>query len=190
MKALLVIDYINEIVSTDGKLSGKGYVDFMEKNNTFEKVNESIEAFRTKDLPVIFINLGFHEGYVNQPKGSPVFGKANEFEILVENTWSTSVCENIDKKNDDLIIVKPRVSAFHDTGLDDVLHEKGVTEVCIAAVATDLAGESTARSAHDLDFGVTLLADACAAANQDDHQKTLDFVAKIGSVVNVSELVL
>ncbi len=188
MKALLVIDFINEIVDEKGKLSGKGYVLFIRENSTFEKLNEAITKFRMANLPIIFVCLAFKADYSDQPKSSPVFGKAHEFGILSEGTWSTEVHASVDKKDSDTVITKNRVSAFHNTGLTKLLHDKGVTDVYICAVATDLAGEAAARSAHDYDFKVTVIADACAAANSVDHQKSLAFLPKIATVINVADL--
>ncbi len=188
MKVLLVIDYINEIVNEQGKLSGKGYFDFIQKHNTFKKVNELIAKFRAASQPVIFVKLGFKPGYENQPKSSPVFGKADEFKILVEDTWSTELHPEINVESVDRILTKSRVSAFHNTELARILRELEVNEVYISAVATDLAGEAAARAAHDQDFSVTVVSDACAAANESDHEKSLNFLQKIGKVQNVAEV--
>lgn len=188
MKALLVIDYINEIVDDKGKLSGKGYAAFVRNNDTFSKVNAAIAKFRVANQPIVFVRLGFKPDYANQPKTSPVFGKAHEFGILVEGTWSTEFHASVDKQNSDTVVTKTRVSAFHNTELEQMLRGMGVTHVCICAIATDLAGEATARSAHDQDFIVTVVGDACAAANDDDHRKSLAFLPKIATVVDVANL--
>ncbi len=188
MKALLVIDYINEIVDDNGKLSGKGYAAFIRDHDTFEKLNAVIAKFRAANQPIIFVRLAFKSDYQNQPKSSPVFGKAHEFGILAENTWSTEIHPSVDRKEDDTLVTKTRVSAFHNTGLTQMLRDMGVDHVYICAVATDLAGEAAARSAHDDDFTITVVADACAAANADDHQKSLSFLPKIGTVINVADL--
>jgi len=188
MKALLVIDYINEIVDNKGKLSGKGYAAFIQSNDTFSKVNAAIAKFRTANQPIVFVRLGFKPDYSNQPKTSPVFGKAQEFGILAEGTWSTEFHVSIDKQDGDTVVTKTRVSAFHNTGLGQMLRDMGVTHICICAVATDLAGEAAARSAHDEDFIVTVVGDACAAANDDDHQKSLAFLLKIATITDVANL--
>lgn len=188
MKALLVIDFINEIVDDKGRLSGKGYASFIREHNTFEKLNEAIGKFRSADLPVVFVRLAFKSDYNDQPKSSPVFGLAHQFGILADGTWSTEVCASVDQKDTDAMVVKNRVSAFHNTELTNLLRGKGVTDVYICAVATDLAAEAAARSAHDNDFNVTVIADACAAANIEDHQKSLAFLSKIATVTNVADL--
>ncbi len=189
-KALLVIDFINEIVDVKGKLAGKGYATFVQKAATFESLNKAIGFFRDSNNPVIFVRLGFDASYANQPKTSPVFGKANQFGILKSGEWSTQFHASIDYRDSDVTIQKQRVSAFYGTSLESMLRNLGVSSLFIAGVATDLAVEATARDAHDRDFTVTVVADACAAASTEDHEKSLRFFSKIGSVTTVDELTL
>lgn len=188
--ALLVIDFVNEIVDQKGKLAGKGYAAFVEKSATFDHLNKAIGIFREKGCLVVFIRLGFDHLYANQPKSSPVFGKANEFGILKTGEWSTQFHPLINCQDSDLTIQKSRISAFYDTPLASMLRNMGVSHVFIAGVATDLAVEATARDAHDRDFIVTVVSDACAAATIEDHEKSLRFFPKIGSVVTANEIKL
>ena len=188
-KALLVIDYINEIVDANGKLATKGYAGFITEHDTFTKLNTTIDAFRKAGDPIIFVRLAFNPAYTNQPKTSPVFGKAHEFGILADGTWSSEINSAVDyRKEADEVVVKTRVSAFHETGLTDLLRKKGVGEVYITGVATDLAVEAAARSAHDNDFVVKVVTDACAAANQQDHEKSLHVLPKLAQLVTSADL--
>lgn len=187
-RALLVIDFINEIVDPGGKLAGKGYADFIAKHDTFDHLNAAIGAFRAAGDPVIFVRLAFDPSYSDQPKGSPVFGGAHKFGILADGTWSTEISEAVDYRSGDKVIVKNRVSAFHGTGLVEQLRAAGVTDVYIAGVATDLAVEAAARSAHDNDFTVHVVSDACAAANQADHDKSLHVLPKFAQLCTANDL--
>lgn len=188
-KALLVIDFINEIVDTEGKLAAKGYASYISEHGTFERLNAAIDSFRKTGDSIIFVRLAFEPSYANQPKSSPVFGKAHEFGILADGTWSSEINSAVDyRKGEDMEIVKIRVSAFHNTGLAELLHGEGVTDVYIAGIATDLAVEAAARSAHDNDFNVFVVADASAAATIDDHNRSLMFLPKIAQLVNSTDL--
>lgn len=184
---LLVIDFINEIVHERGKLAAKGYAAFIRERGTFDRLNRAIGTFRDASRPIIFVRLAFDPSYADCPAGSPLFSKAQELSILADGTWSTAIHEAVDCRSGDRVIVKKRVGAFHDTGLAESLRAAGVADVWLAGVATDLAVESTARSAHDLDFGVTVVADACAAANAEDHEKSLRFLPKIARVISSSD---
>jgi len=69
-----------------------------------------------------------------------------------------------------------------------VLNMNQVQDIYLAGVATDLAVEATARSGHDFDFNVSVVADASAAASQEDHDNSLRFLAKIANVISVQDI--
>ena len=182
MKALVVIDYINEITHPEGKLSGKGYTDFIKESDTFTYLNDLILRFREEKNLIIFVKVAFKEDYSDHPTSSPLFGKAKEFNALQNDTWATEFNGQLGVQEDDLIVTKNRVDAFHNTDLLEILRQNNITDVHIAGVATDLAVEAVARTAHDNDFLVTIESQACAAANKEDHENSLATMSKIAVI--------
>lgn len=183
-RALVAIDFINEIVDNDGKLSkARGYGAFIQGNDVFGRVNDLISSFAETGDPVIFVNLGFASDWADQPKRSPIFGKAHEFEILRRGTWSSSLHASIAVPEHAYELSKQRVSAFYGTFLEQLLRTLGVDAVTLCGVATDLAVEAAARDAHDRDFSVSVKADACGAASKDDHERSLTTMAKFASIL-------
>lgn len=55
--ALILIDFINEIVDEKGKFAGKGYPAFVKAHSTLESVSAVIAKARAKNMPVIFQTL-------------------------------------------------------------------------------------------------------------------------------------
>lgn len=187
-KALILIDFINEIVHEDGKLAWKGYSDFVKNNNTFQNLSFALQQARENNALIIHVKLGFSEKYTEQPTTSPLFGKAHEFQALKLHSWATEFHEQIDVKEDDSILIKHRVSAFYGTSLDLILRNNKVDEIFMAGVATDLAVSSTVRDAHDRDYQTTIISDCCAAANDEDHQSALFSLKKIANVKSYKEI--
>jgi biuret amidohydrolase len=187
-KALINLDFINEIIHEKGKLAGKGYPAFATKNNTLERVKEAVRVARNQAVPTIWVRLSFSSTYAELPLGSPLFGKAGEFQALKSGSWGTRFHSDLEVRDDDLIIEKHRVSAFFGTDLEMQLRSRGITEVLLAGCSTDLAVEAAARDAHDRDFKVTVLSDCCAAASEEDHQGSLITLAKIGKVKSLKEV--
>lgn len=187
-KAILVMDFINEIIHPEGKFKKKGYAEFAERNKTLEQVSKAVGLARQQEMPVIYIRVGFSEDYSEQPKNSPLFGKADEFQALKLNTWATEFHESLEIKPEDHVITKHRVSPFYNTDLNSYLKDKGIREVYLCGVATDLVVESAARDAHDRDYNVFVLEDCCAAANEEDHRKSLKTLSKIARVGTIEEL--
>ena len=186
---LLVMDYINEIVHPDGKLSGKGYADFVRRHNTLENVANAIEYARSNDIGVVYVKVGFSEDYTEHPSNSPLFGKAKQFGALKLGTWATEFHETIGFRDGEKVITKNRVSPFYNTSLDKYLSSQGITRVYLAGVSTDLVVESAARDAHDRDYQVVIISDCCAAANEEDHNNALKTMAKVGDVRNLNDLI-
>lgn len=186
--ALILIDFINEIVHEDGKLASKGYSNFIKDKNIFHNLSSVIKKAREQRMLIIHVKLGFSEDYSEQPKSSPLFGKANEFQALKLHNRATEFHEQLEIDKDDMIVIKHRVSAFYSTPLDLILRNNNIDAVLIAGVSTDLAVSSTARDAHDRDYIVTILEDCCAAANQEDHTAALLSLKKIASIEKSQEV--
>lgn len=181
-KALVCVDFINDIVSEFGKLSGKGYLSFITENQTLENLRKLQDSFREKGLPVFHVRVGFDPNYLNHPQNSPLFGAAKQFGALQLGTWGTEFPAGVAPAAGELIIHKPRVSAFYGTTLDSVLRANYITDVIFAGVATDLAVQAAARDAHDRDYRVTVAASCCAAANIEDHETALKLLSKVATI--------
>jgi len=92
----------------------------------------------------------------------------------------------------DLFIDKIMYSALipGSSDLDRELRARGIDTLLIAGTATNVCCESTARDAMMLDYGVVMLADANAAANDDAHRHALDTIALyFGDVMRVDEAI-
>lgn len=188
--ALICIDFVNEMVSQGGKLTGKGYLAFVEKNNTLQNVQSLQKIFRNSGQDIYHVKITFSESYIEHPTRSPLFGKAKEFKALQAGSWGSDFNETISPLNEEKVIIKRRVSAFYGTDLEIVLKSNGIDTIYLCGVATDLAVESTARDAHDRDFNVIIVSDCCAAASEDDHNKSLLTLQKIAIITRLSEVIL
>ena len=61
------------------------------------------------------------------------------------------------------VLTKHLPGSFTGTGLEALLRERGIERVVLAGFMTQMCVDTTARQAAHLGFGVTVLADACAA---------------------------
>ncbi len=65
---------------------------------------------------------------------------------------------------------KRGLCAFGDTDLDEILEEKDIKHVAIGGLLTNICVESTARTAYDRGYEVTILKD-CTACRSFEEQK-------------------
>jgi len=96
-------------------------------------------AFRERGLPVVLVNVtGRAPGRTGA--GNPKFSFPPD--------WTELVPE-LDTQPGDILVGKQRVGAFIGTSLDEILRQRGVTQIFLAGIATSAGVEATARSAND-----------------------------------------
>ncbi len=183
---LLVIDFINEIVNSKSK-AGSCAKHVLEKN-VMEKANKAIAWARKNTIPVAHVKVGFSANYIECPKHSPIFSKAPENNLFKLNEWGCEFHEDMDVRAEDKIIIKHRVSAFYNTDLETVLRAHDINTIYLSGVATNMAVELTAREAHDRDYQVVVIGDACGSWNEEMHQTALSILSKLAKVISVDEL--
>ncbi len=182
-KALIIIDFINDIISPEWKLAGKWYAKFALENNIISNTNEKIKEFKKNWDLIIFVKITFKQDYSNQPKNSPLFWKANEFEIFKENSEWNNFYKELNILESDIIINKTRVSAFYKTELENILKENNISDLYFCWVATDLAIESAVREWHDRDYNCFILEKCCVAWDIETHKNSLKNLEKISKII-------
>jgi biuret amidohydrolase len=68
----------------------------------------------------------------------------------------------------DLVVAKPRYSAYYGTDLEAILRGKGIDTLIISGTVTNVCCESTTRDAFSRDYKVIFLSDGTAALDLPD----------------------
>lgn len=186
--ALILVDFINEIVHPQGKLAGKGYVDFELRHGTLDRVQKLLKYARSQQYAVIHVRIGFSPDYKELPENSPLFGAAKKNGAFKIGGWGVEFHSKAAPVEGEACLTKHRVSAFYGTALDAILHVYGVKNVVVVGCATDLAVQSAIRDAHDRDYLCTVVSDCCIAANDVDHEQALRLLSKASKTVTLEEL--
>ncbi len=186
--ALVCIDFINDVIGDGGKLAGKGYSSFAGRHKTFDNLRDLQTRARGQGMPVIHVGLGFDVGYLGFPQTSPLLGGAMAAHALALGSWGTEFVAGVGPVEQDITLRKSRISALHGTRLQSILSGSHTERLLLAGVATDITVLSTALNAHDLDFRVVVVSDACAAATDQDHENAIVTVRKVASVVSVEDV--
>jgi nicotinamidase-related amidase len=184
---IVCIDFINEIVDPKGKLARKGYALFNERHGTLDSVQNFLQGARRKQLPVFHIRIGFSTDYKEHPENSPLLGGAKGAGALQLGSWGTKFHPKASPIEGEVVVIKHRVSAFFSTPLDLLLRKYVIHKLFVCGVATDLAVEAAARDAHDRDYSVTVIADCCVAATDEDHEQSIKTIAKFAKVLSSRE---
>lgn len=184
---LLVIDFINEITHLEGKGSTT-VVPHLIQQQAMKHANEAIAFARKHNILVAHVKIGFKSDYADHPLDSPIFGEAAQSQAFQLGTWGTQFHDEMDVQADDKIIVKNRISPFYNTDLEKYLKERNIKRLILCGVSTQWAVESAAKDAHDRDYEVVILANACASSDEANHQHVLANMRRIAQVINVDDL--
>jgi nicotinamidase-related amidase len=146
------------------------------------------KAFRQHDLPVMLVNVTGRAPGRTDAGGHGSTDAGHGSTGTLPAGWA-DIIDELERQPGDHLITKRRRSAFHDTGLDTLLRDLGVTQVVLAGVSTSAGVESTARSAHDHGYHVVLATDAMADRDLDSHRHSLERVfPKLGETATSAEI--
>jgi nicotinamidase-related amidase len=145
-------------------------------------------AFREHDLPVVLINVtGRAPGRTDADSRG---GHGNTGSTTTLPPGWADIIDELEPQPDDHLITKRRRSAFHDTGLDTLLRDLGITQIVLAGVSTSSGVESTARSGHDHGYHVVLATDAMADPDPHAHRHSLERVfPKLGETATTAQII-
>jgi len=137
------------------------------------------DAFRSHELPVVLVNVtGGAPGRTERPRPSAPRPEG----------WA----ELLPELGDGIRITKRTWGAFHGTDLDERLRELGVTQVVLAGIATSKGVESTARSAHEHGYNVTVAVDAVGDTDPEAHRHAIERIfpalGETGTAAEIIEL--
>jgi len=128
-------------------------------------MNKLISAFESAQRPVIATR------HRNTPEDAGMMSKWWR-DLIKPRTAYSHFSKKVKIKNP-IQISKTQYDAFHQTELEDTLHNLNVTQVIISGVMTHLCCESTARSAFMRGFEVFFTVDGTATYNEELHRATL-----------------
>lgn len=160
-QALIVLDPQLVYTNPESELFCKN------SDKTIGQINRLIDRFVDDKKPVVLVR------HVHARDGSDLgrmfdfAGPADEFNFK-EGSEEVEFDPRLRRPDDAHEIVKQRYSALQGTALAQYLSRKGINHLVICGFMTNFCCESTARDAHDRDFFVTFVPDACGSPDLPD----------------------
>lgn len=159
MKALLVIDMLKDFINQGGALEtgepGREIIPF---------IKNKINAYREQGYPIIYVSDS-HE----------IDDK--EFDMFplhcVKGTKGSQVIDELAVLEGDKILPKRRYSAFYGTDLDLYLREKGISEISLVGVCTNICVLYTAADARNISYQVNVYKEGLASFDKAAHEFAL-----------------
>jgi nicotinamidase-related amidase len=178
--ALLVMDFQTLIVESvpEGK------------DGLLARTARLIGAARKAGAMVIYVIVGFREGYPEISARSPVFGPIKESGKFASGSAGTEIHPSLAPQSRDVVVTKHRVGAFFGTELDMLLRANGIDTLLLAGIATSGVVLSTVRHASDADYRLVVVSDCCSDRDSDVHNVLTEKVfARQASVLTCDEAV-
>jgi len=130
-----------------------------------KKIKLLVGVFATNNRPIFFTR------HIDSPDKDNLMLRWWKEKIKKEDPMSYFV-DVLDVKKG-ATVIKHQYDGFLDTRLEELLRKKGVRQVVVCGVLTNLCCETTARSAFMRGFEVYFVKDGTATFSQDMHEASL-----------------
>ena len=187
--AVLVIDMQNDNIHVDGAFAASGAAQHALEQNVIGNVRAVLDAARAAGATV------FHNRIVVYPQravggvNAPIFRMLGP-ESLKLGSWGAEIVDGLDVRDDEIVLDRMRMSAFHGTSLDAMLRNLGIDTVIVVGVWTNMAVEHTVRDAADLGYNAIIVSDATSSINAEWQAAALGFALQnIATAADTSTVV-
>lgn len=188
--ALLVIDMQRDFLDPGGYAARTG-MDVKRLRHTIAPVQALLSAARAGGIAVIFTREGHQSDLSDCPpaklarsrRAGAEIGSAGPLgRLLVRGEYGHDLIDDMNMQHGETLIDKPGYSAFHLTGLHELLQAQAIQTLVICGVTTEVCVHTTLRSAIDLGYECITVADACAASEAHLQQPALDMIGVEGGI--------
>ncbi|MCS3532949.1 cysteine hydrolase family protein [Chryseobacterium sp. JUb7] len=176
-KALLVMDMQLSILSM-----------IPDSAELINNVAKAIKTARKKQIPVIFVVLGFRNGVPEISENNKTFSAFKEHLKGIDLADWPTIHPDLHPEKEDIIVTKRRVSAFTGSDLEVVLRAQNIQHLILTGIATSGIVLSTLREAADKDFALTVISDCCIDTDDEVHDILMKKIfPKQAEVISLNE---
>jgi ureidoacrylate peracid hydrolase len=180
--AVVVVDMQNAFASSGGMLDLAG-IDVRPARDAVANARLVCEAARAAGVPIVYLTIGYPPDQSTaggpdspNPQKELALGLMRDRpelrgKLLTFGTWDFAIVDELTPRPADTVIVKSRYSGFHGTDLDSVLRSRGVRNLLMMGIASNVCVESTIRDAYFLEYWPVMVADATMAAGSAEIQR-------------------
>jgi nicotinamidase-related amidase len=102
--------------------------------------------------------------------------------ILVRGEYGHDIIDELAPADGEIVLDKPGKGAFYGTNLADLLAERGITELVVTGVTTEVCVHTTVREANDRGYEVLVLSDCVGSYFPEFQRVALDMIAAQGGI--------
>jgi nicotinamidase-related amidase len=187
---LIIIDMQTDFCGKGGYIDLLGY-DISNSRACIEPIRRVLTAFRAGGYHVIHTREGHRPDLSDLPAnkrwrsrrlqnggpGQTGIGDTGPCgRVLVRGEPGWDIIPELYPVAGEPIIDKPGKGSFCATDLDMILRQRGIRNIVLTGITTDVCVHTTMREANDRGYECVILGDCCAATDVGNHQAALKMV--------------